>query len=56
MHFGLPIHIFQISIVKMSNIAYTVLWLETTIKILHFDYIERKTKSVITVKKDQTDN
>ena len=30
--------------VKMSNIAYTVLWLETTIKILHVDYIEKGNK------------
>ena len=56
MHFGLPIHIFQISIVKMSNIAYTVLWLETTIKILHVDYIEKETNQLSQSKEDQTDD
>ena len=43
--------IFQISIPKMSNIACIVRWLETTMKILHVDYIEKETKSVITVKR-----
>ena len=35
----------------MSDIACIVRWLETTIKILHVDYIEKETKSVITVKR-----